>query len=246
MNPAKQERFEAWWYSTAAKAPCWTCREEEALEVWQAALSSTPQGAQAGMSEALDELVGLCCGAADNLGDMPISDAWAERWATKAAALLDKHSYFRAVIAALATQGAQAEPTDTERLNWLDAYKGADTHISVWKTISMGKGAWMVNVGNGDEFEGFKSERVVEFSKSVREAIDDARAALASQGAPAEQPTAAVRPEFIRSAMGDMVFDGDDGYEELLESLAEQRAEQPTDTQDSGATSAVSRDQSTS
>jgi hypothetical protein len=42
------------------------------------------------------------------------------------------------------------------------------------------------------------------------------RAALA-----APQP-ARHRPEAIVSAMGDMVFDGDDGYEELLESLRDQ------------------------
>ncbi len=60
------------------------------------------------------------------------------------------------------------------------------THISVWKTISLGKGAWMVDVGNGDEFEGFKPERLVEFGKSVREAIDAARAALAASPTPSE------------------------------------------------------------
>jgi hypothetical protein len=34
----------------------------------------------------------------------------------------------------------------------------------------------------------------------------------------APQPIQTPRPEFIVSAMGDMVFDGDDGYEELLTS----------------------------
>ena len=33
------------------------------------------------------------------------------------------------------------------------------------------------------------------------------------------------RPEYIDSVLGDRVFDGDDGYEELLESLRENERE---------------------
>ena len=34
------------------------------------------------------------------------------------------------------------------------------------------------------------------------------------------------RPEWILSALGDLVFDGDAGYDELLVSLLEQRAQE--------------------
>lgn len=36
----------------------------------------------------------------------------------------------------------------------------------------------------------------------------------------------AARPEWILSELGDMVFDGDEGYEELLASLREQQAQE--------------------
>lgn len=35
-------------------------------------------------SARIDELEGLICAAMDNLGDMPISDEWAERWCLEA------------------------------------------------------------------------------------------------------------------------------------------------------------------
>jgi hypothetical protein len=41
-----------------------------------------------------ERLVDMFCGAADNLGDMPISEAWAERWSNEASDLLEKHNYF--------------------------------------------------------------------------------------------------------------------------------------------------------
>lgn len=128
---------------------------------------------------------------------------------TEEGAASSKWNEIRAEARALASRDVPREPeqpeqqvgmlSDAERLDWLDNYRGADTNISLWKTISLGKGAWMVDVGNGDDFEGFKQERIVEFAKTVREAIDAAvlaasleprkaqgDASVHSVGAPAE------------------------------------------------------------
>lgn len=71
-----------------------------------------------------------------------------------------------------ATGADSPEPArDAARLDWLDRYKGPDLNINLWKSLL---GLWIVDVGNGDEFEGFETERIVEGERSVRAAIDAA------------------------------------------------------------------------
>lgn len=41
------------------------------------------------------KMVDMFCNAADNLGDMPISDKWAEDWSNNASNLLEEYDYFR-------------------------------------------------------------------------------------------------------------------------------------------------------
>ena len=86
--------------------------------------------------------------------------------------------FVRAVVGefkvALAEQDAEIAHlrADAARLDWLDSYTGLDSHISVWKSLL---GVFMVDVGNGGEFEDFKTDRIVDGTRTVREAIDAAR-----------------------------------------------------------------------
>jgi hypothetical protein len=58
--------------------------------------------------EEVEELGSLLCSVADNLGDMPVSEAWAEKTSKRAFALLGANDYFRLPAA---PQAPQPEPT---------------------------------------------------------------------------------------------------------------------------------------
>lgn len=62
---------------------------------------------------------------------------------------------------------------DAERLdklqNWVE---NPDAYIAVWRTLL---DIWMVEIGNGGEFENFKIEPITDGHRSIRAAIDSAR-----------------------------------------------------------------------
>jgi hypothetical protein len=67
---------------------------------------------------------------------------------------------------------------DVARLDFLQNYVGPDTNISVWRTLL---GVWLIDRGNGLEFEEFDEERITDGHKTIRAAID---AAIAGNGQP--------------------------------------------------------------
>jgi len=90
--PPLRAAFEA--HMDATNPAHWrtTAHARDAWEIWQAAVLAERER----LIPERDAIGELLCSVADNLGDMPISEAWAAAVSKRASDLLIRNDYFRA------------------------------------------------------------------------------------------------------------------------------------------------------
>lgn len=88
----------------------------------------------------------------------------------------------------LCMPSATACSADTARVDWMEKYVGRDKVLRVWRS---GLGVWLVDRGNGEDFEDYRTERITDGHRTARAAIDAAMQEIAAEGVSnASGPTA--------------------------------------------------------
>lgn len=76
----------------------------------------------------------------------------------------------------------EAAERDARRLDWLESHKEPDLYLYIWRSLL---GLWGVECGNGDDFEDFETEDLIDGTRhTIREALDAAIDAEAKHGRP--------------------------------------------------------------